>query len=305
MLIDAATVESVLPGINQARDNNRTLLGTYETGSPIKIAVEHGHRYDFFCNLDPFSNAAIAPGSVLPPGYFFARIAANSFVNQVAKSQATPVRAVALNNKTLQQQAFFLYYYGWKYSLDNVIWVNDNFDEKIFKMNLNGFTGTFSMNDLLPFNDESGNITAKMYADAFSQESWEKRLAYNNVPMMTNVADAVIGSLKTDFIDKQADVQYFKNSHKQDVRIVVFGHTHIPMLKTFTNLNGEACIYANSGTWVDKKVRTESSTAVDQDEQSMDFVVITPREDDKSKIYVGLFQYNHGKHLLVDSQSIK
>lgn len=307
MLFTASDVESIMPGIHQARDANRPLLGTYYPDGFPQIAIEHGHRYDFFSNLDPYDNQDIAPGTILPPGYFFARIAANSFVNQIAKSAATQVPAITLNSTTLEQKAKYLYYYGWKYCLDNLIWVNDNFDEKIIVTHLDGFTDTLSVKDILPYNDENGLIQTKMYKDAFTQENWNKRLRYNNVPVMTNVADAVIGSLKTQFIDNMSNVQYFNNP-QSNVRIVVFGHTHIPMMRTYTNAQGEACVYVNTGTWEDKKLRTldaENGVSVDQDSMNMDFAVITPRDDDKSAIYVGLYKYNYGTFTRVADQSIK
>lgn len=121
LLIDANKVEAIMPGINQARDTDRSLIGTYHPDGYPQIAIEHGHRYDFFCNLDPFDNQDIAPGSVLPPGYFFARIAANSFVNQVPKSEATKVADLQITPTNLSQKALYLYHYGWKSCLNDLI----------------------------------------------------------------------------------------------------------------------------------------------------------------------------------------
>lgn len=74
LTITAKNVDLILPGINQARDKNLG-LGTYSpTGYP-QIAIEHGHRYNYFCAPDPFSNQNVAPGTIMPPGYFFTRIA--------------------------------------------------------------------------------------------------------------------------------------------------------------------------------------------------------------------------------------
>lgn len=307
MLFDTSKVESILPGINQARDEDRDLIGTYHPDGYPQIAIEHGHRYDFFCNLDPYDNQDIAPGSVLPPGYFFARIAATSFVNQVALGAATKVPSISLTSADASQKALFLYHYGWKYCMENLIWIGNSFEEKVFITNVGGYTGTYSMNDILPYNDANGKITVDLYKNAFTQNNWEKRLKYNNASVMTDMTEAVIGSLKTAFIDEQSNVQYFQNPDS-NVRIVIFGHTHIPMIKTYTSIKNEACVYANTGTWVDKKIRTldaENGLVADQDAINMHFVVITPREDDKNKIYVGLYQYNHGEHLLIDSQTIR
>lgn len=77
LTITEASVELVFPGINQERDPELG-LGTYSPIGYPKIAIEHGHRYNFFCAPDPFSNQDIAPGTISPPGYFFTRIAALS-----------------------------------------------------------------------------------------------------------------------------------------------------------------------------------------------------------------------------------
>lgn len=69
LTITAANIESVLPGINQARDEVLG-LGTYSPVDYPKIAIEHGHRYNFFCAPDPISNQDVAPGTIMPPGTF-------------------------------------------------------------------------------------------------------------------------------------------------------------------------------------------------------------------------------------------
>ena len=119
---------------------------------------------------------------------------------------------------------------------------------------------------------------------------------------MTNINEAIVGSLKTTFIDESSNVQYFQNS-LSNARIVVFGHTHLPMIKSYTNHKGEACIYANSGTWEDQKTRTPSE-AIDQDAIKMHFVVIYPEKENKNKLQVDLYQYRYGEHELVDSKDL-
>ena len=74
------------------------------------------------------------------------------------------------------------------------------------------------------------------------------------------------------------------------------------MIKTFTNPNGQACVYANTGTWVDRKFR--GNEVVDQDVQNMDFVVIAPRKDDSNKIYIGLCKLERGIHKMIENQTI-
>jgi len=62
--ITAASVDPILPGINQARDARG--LGTYIPASMPLLAIEHGHRFNFACAPDPISNQESVPGSILP-----------------------------------------------------------------------------------------------------------------------------------------------------------------------------------------------------------------------------------------------
>lgn len=50
----AENVNIAMPGVNQARDaGNKYGVGTYHPDGFTEIAIEHGHRYDFFCALTP------------------------------------------------------------------------------------------------------------------------------------------------------------------------------------------------------------------------------------------------------------
>jgi len=294
-------VSDVLPGINQARDAGKMGLGTYYPDNYPQIAIEHGHRYDFFCAPDPYSNQDIAPGTILPAGYFFSRIAVNSILYPPSAGEATPVPNVTLNSSDETQKNCFTYYSVWKNVLEGLIPVKDNFDEKTIVTNLDHFTGSYSINEVLPHNTDNGSIDMDLYSGSCNQAAWEKRLLYNNVPVMTPLKDAIPGSVLTAFIDKQSNTQYFQNT-KSDVRVVVFGHTHIPMILSYTNADNKGCVYVNSGTWIDKVAR--NGKTVDQDVENMDFVVITPQLSDNSVLKVERFKYWKGEHLSLESKSI-
>lgn len=295
-------VSLILPGINQARDVDRLGIGTYHPDGYPEIAVEHGHRYDFFCSPDPYGNQNIAPGSILPAGYFFTRIAVNSIVNPPSLGEITPVRDVILNSLEDTQKNCYIYYRTWKAVLVDLIPVKDNFDDKIIVTNINNLKDKYSINDILPYNTDNGSIEMHLFNESFNQQTWEKRLSYNNVPVMSLLKDAIPGSLYTAFLDEQSNTQYFQNE-KSHVRIVVFGHTHIPMIKSYTNKKNETCIYVNSGTWIDKKVK--GTATVNQDVENMDFVVISPQSVDENMMKVERFKYHNGKHLSMESKSIK
>lgn len=299
-------IEIALPGVNQARDEgaDKYGVGTYSPDNYSQIAIEHGHRYDFFCAITPDANEVDAPGATLPPGYFFARIAANSFTNPIAISEATAVPDVILYDaEDAEQYSKNVYYQTWKTVLDHVIYVDDNFDDPIITTKVGGYTKTYAVKDILPENSPVDNkITMNLYDGLFTQSNWNTREEYNNVDVMTDINQAIAGSLDTEFIDNQSGIQYFQNK-SSDIRIVVFGHTHDPKILPCTNWKGEDCIYVNSGTWEDKKTRDKNAD-IDQDVINMHFVVIAPAESDSHKVQVELFQYNRGKHLLVDDAEV-
>lgn len=302
LLVLEANVSVILPGIHQARDFGKQGVGTYHPDGYPQIAIEHGHRFDFFCSPDPYSNQDLAPGSILPAGYFFTRIAVNSITNYPLPTEITPVRTVTLNSTDDTQKNTFSYYNIWKYVLTSLIPVKDNFDDKIMLTNVGGYSGSYSVNDIIPFNTPDGSIDMTLFRGACSQQAWERRLAYNNVPVKTQVKDAIPGSLQTAFLDEQSNTQFFQND-TSTVRIVVFGHTHNPMIKSYTNKRNEACLYANSGTWIDKK--TKHGESVDQDVQNMDFLILMPQPADERMLKVERFRYERGKHISIESKSIR
>ncbi len=298
-------VNIAMPGVNQARDaGDKSAIGTYHPDGYAQIAVEHGNRYDFFSSMTPNANDTDAPGAILPPGYFFARIAANSFTDPTTPEAATKVPAVTLNDAgNAEQYSKYIYYTLWKTVMEGVIYVKDNFADPIIRTNVGHYTKTYSINEILPKNSATdGSIQMNLYNGLFTQTNWDAREKYNNVAVMTDINKAIVGSLKTEFIDDQAKVQYFQNS-LSGARIVVFGHTHKPMIKSYTNLDGEACIYANSGTWEDQKTR-DKSAVIEQDTIKMHFVTIAPVKSDKKKLRVALYQYRYGKHLLADKKEV-
>lgn len=301
----AENVNIALPGVNQARDaGDKFGVGTYHPDDYPEIAIEHGHRYDFFCAITPGANEAEAPGALLPPGYFFARIAANSFTDPTSKEAATKVPTVLLNQpNNPEQYSKYVYSTLWKHVIEEVIYVKDNFSDPIFTTNIGNYTKTYSINDILPSNNAAdGSIQIKLYNGIFTQTNWDERQQFNNVKVLNNIDSAIVGSLKTRFIDEQSNVQYFQNP-ESNVRLVVFGHTHEPMIKNYTNKSGKSCLYVNSGTWEDQKTR-DKTAAIEQDALKMNFVIIAPVQSDKKSLNVGLYQYKYGKHTLMKSDEI-
>lgn len=278
LTITADNVASILPGIHQARDKELG-LGTYSPADHPEIAVEHGHRYNFFCAPDPISNQDVAPGTIMPPGYFFTRIAALHVV-QGRKTASDSVPAVTKNNSGDKSQALlFGYWKIWKATL-NMFTITNKYDEKIIVTNVNGFNGKYSVKDLLPYQSSSGgHIDVKLYKGI--QDSWDQRQTLNHVAVSIPVAQAMRYVAEAGETDRQSEVQYFMNPNSNK-RIVVFGHTHVAKIITSNNYKGQKSIYANSGTWIDHNHNFPTMT----------FVVITPRlQNGAAPEFVDLYQY--------------
>ena len=306
LLITQEDVQSIMPGINFVLDEGRSLgTGTYRPDACKSMVVEHCHRYDWWCAPNPYDNQDIAQGTIMPLGYFFSRVAANSFTSSICTPQsATKLNPLTINPKfenDPEQKNLQALYDCWNKVLSYVIYVDDNFNEPIIKTDINGWKGSFSVNDFVPFNNEDGSVTSKYYRNIMKQSTWDKVQDYNFVKVKSDINKAIYGGLNTQFLDTMSEVQYFKNMDKQDVRIVVFGHTHVPKFLTFDNIDSAKCIYVNSGTWQDKKVRNFSER-VDQDGENMDFVIVSPATSGNT--IVALYKYFQGTHKLVKSEEI-
>jgi len=272
LTLTAANIDLLLPGINQARDNELG-LGTYTPDDFPQLAIEHGHRYNFFCAPDMLSNQDIAPGTILPPGYFFTRIAA--LHSRQKCTQNLDIIPIVTPNSNGDQSQNLLYIYSqiWSWAL-GYLPINNKFDENIIITKLNGFTGTYSVNDLLPYQTTSGGeIKVNLFNG--SQDSWETRQSNNNVAVHIASDHAIKYANSADETDSQAITQYFMNPNS-DIRIVVFGHNHRATIIPSYNYKGQKSIYANSGTWIDHN----------PDQPTATFIVITPQDDDPSSLTV-------------------
>lgn len=268
LTVTAEQIESVLPGISQARDDVQG-LGTYSPADLPQIAIEHGHRYNFFCAPDPISNQSVAPGTIMPPGYFFTRIAA-LHVQQQCKTPAETAPVVSLNSAAdKSQNLLYGYWKDWQFTL-NSFPITNKFDEKIITTNVNGFIGNYAVNDLLPFQSTSGGtLDVNLYKGI--QDTWNQRQKINKVAIDIPTDRAIEYVADPKESDSQAAIQYFTNPGS-DKRIVIFGHTHVAKIIASENSAGKKTIYANSGTWIDRN----------GDNTTMNFVVISPQSSNPS-----------------------
>ncbi|NCB02789.1 MAG: metallophosphoesterase [Spirochaetia bacterium] len=280
LTVTESSVELILPGIHQQRDKEQG-LGTYSPVGYPSIAIEHGHRYNFFCAPDPISNQDIAPGTISPPGYFFTRIAALHVLQ--GSPELTDTLPVITPSASSSESQKLLYAYSkiWEWAI-NYLTVENKFDEDFIVTNVDGFTGNYSINDLLPYQSVAGGVIDVNLFKGI-QDSWYQRQALNRVPVPIPTIRAITTSASEDELAQQAKIQYFENPNS-DVRIVVFGHTHVAKMESSLDHRGLKSIYANSGTWIDHN--TISPT-------KMEFVVITPQsKDPSSETTVKLYNYN-------------
>jgi len=293
LTITAANVERILPGINQARDNELG-LGTYSPVDAPKIAIEHGHRYNFFCAPDPISNQDIAPGTILPPGYFYTRIAVLHVKQEPVTPTDTPPIVTQNASGDASQKLLYVYWYVWSNALTTYT-ITNKFDEKIIVTNVNGFTGNYAVNDILPYQNTAGGVIDVRFFKGI-QDSWGERQTRNHVAIPIPISQAIANSGKASESEFQATNQYFLNPNSNK-RIVIFGHTHDPKIIASKNLNDEKCIYANSGTWIDHNGVAPTT---------MSFVVIAPQNaTTSSQTYVKLYNFENEVITTMSQDSIR
>ncbi len=294
LTVTEANISLILPGINQARDQELG-LGIYSPIGYPKIAIEHGHRYNFFCSPDPFSNQDIAPGTITPPGYFFTRIGA-LHVAQGSPTVAGDTLSAITPNPSANESQTLLYKYRrlWEWAI-GYLKINNKFDEDIIVTNFDGFTETYSVNDLVPFQTTpGGEIDVNLFKGI--QDNWYQRQIHNRVQVPVPTAEAIENTAKESELSDRSKDQYFLNPNS-DVRLVVFGHTHVAKIEASLNHTGQKAIYANTGTWIDHNSLASTN---------MEFVVITPQSDDAtSQTSVKLYNYNGGKATLMTSDSLR
>lgn len=287
LLFTENEIDFVLPGIIQKREDSQG-LGTYSPDKFPKTIIEHCHRYDFACSPDPISK----PGSLLPPGYFFTRIATSAFV-QGYPTPGGAMGEVTSNNLGLNQELLYDYWVSWQAHMLKLT-VNESFDEKFIITNIDGYIGNYSINEAMPYqNYKNGIIDNILYKGI--EGTWDARQDKNNVMVKSLAKDAIANVDTMAYYDEMANVQYFRNPN-EDKRIVVFGHTHEPRILTYTTTQNEKAIYANTGTWIDNNPNYPTMT----------FVVLIPPKDDNSFVtFVNLYKYlEDGSIQKLDAQAI-
>ena len=270
------TLNKFFPGMTVVSDEPG--LGAYARDGVLY--AEHGHRYDLFNSPDTWSH----PGSHLPLGYFIARSVATQSAREgqiytlpdTSRSWASAVlsapnlarsvqRLSALDSASEGRIREILRDPGGparrlarskRYPIDQ--WddgfIDDDLVVLIFRIVAlwagEGPWSRFAMADEDGFaKDPRVRDVAQWYDEIFSQ--WPDR---------QNIVSADMAFWNDlDYMGSTADLLFemperIKPYYEFTPRIVLFGHTHKPVLQF--HASGVSTIYANTGTWIDSKPMT-------------------------------------------------
>lgn len=271
MTLETSVLQEAIPNIVQARDVKG--LGAYYTGDRKEIVIEHGHRYDVFSAPDTVTNAKLCNNkeTILPAGYFYARYAATWVLDGHPKVEKKLPVVTKVPDKTNTDQYGAYLYYSLLKNISMRMTPNQGLDEKIFDMHIAGFNNEYTYLDFYPAQQEDGTISAPVLFKNI-QRTWDERQKLNNIKVPNKFIDAISGSVNWEYYFGQAKTQYLENP-KENVDVVVFGHTHVP---TYRDM-GNGKYYVNDGTWVDNNTDYPDATRT--------FTVITTGNKDKATIY--------------------
>ena len=253
MTLSHKTLEDILPGIVQSRDVRG--LGRYRTGRRGEIVIEHSHRYDLFCAPDIITNKEFMEYGepILPAGYFFARVGVTSFLQGMPEVKK---EIEEINMPSGEDQlAAYVYFKVWQNVLLNMFPVKEAFDEEFIKVDVDGFRGTFCIDDLIPKEHDDG-IYAKLYKNV--QKNWSEVQRRNFVPCPNSPVECLKNLLNKDYYIDYSKRHYFDLDPTVDV--VVFGHTHNPAYRVYDGYDRPK-IVVNEGTWIDNNTDDINNTA--------------------------------------------
>jgi hypothetical protein len=271
MLTDQSILDELLPGVEFKGQIDG--LGSY---NPVDgVMMEHGHRYDFFNSPQPLVN----PDHILPPGYFVSRLWAAGMEAEADQGGALPAGETAEGPFGDTEFTFPL---AWDVAL---IYSMAQFpdlttpslsDPVILMTGIDGYPNPMSYDG-----------AKQMYINGDIKTLWPDTQEGHGVQAIMPVAISILNGHSDLFV--QAQVEYLENEGR-GIRIVVFGHTHEPMIDVFPPGENHTSIYANTGSWVNEaSAGYIGGTA----HQVRTFVVYTPAAWTGSELdVVTLYQYN-------------
>lgn len=282
MSVEEKSVVEAIPGMKVCSDLPG--VGLYRTGDRNEIVIEHGHRYDVFSAPDTISNAHLTNGpTMLPLGYFYARFAADWVLKgkPAYKADFPVISTVPDRVKNPDQFAAYAAYRTIETVFKNIT-PSDGFSKKLLEVRIDGYNDIYSVQDLYPVLNERAEISAPLlYAN--HQRTWEGRQKANGVKVNSSFPVAALGALDSKYFESQARAQYKVDNKQSDTSVVVFGHTHKPMLYEY----GDGRYYINTGTWIDHNTNYKDK---DGSLLSRTFAVVTTGPSSAVDVY----QYQTG-----------
>lgn len=259
MDLPPATLDAILPGIVQARDARG--LGRYRTGARNEVVIEHSHRYEILFAPDPLSNEdQMSYGQpMLPAGYPFARMGVTSLMEGRLYGEPNPNNAVEdIPEPPTSNEAAHMNWTYWKMwkELIETAPVNESLDEPFMSITVNGWSGDYSIRDVLPVAGDDGITAPTLYRHM--PERWDEIQRRNYVPAPYSAEYAL-----AHYADQESRIGYSRDQYfdlDSSIDVVVFGHTHVPVYREFTDYE-RTKYFANSGTWIDNNMDDPDNTA--------------------------------------------
>mgnify|MGYP002624411218 CR=1 FL=1 len=262
MTLSSTVLNEIMPGVTQVRDARG--LGRYRTGFRGEVVIEHCHRYELFCAPDMLSNKDYMQYGepMLPMGYFFALIGVKSFAEGMPDVDIDVPDVPVPDTEDVGQMCVYAYHKLWKSIIEDRFPVKESLDDRFIKVNVDGFQGQFSINDLIPKVTDEG-ISPELYKGF--QHRWDEVQSRNLVPVKVDLAEQLKRMLEQELREDYAKKEYFDIDPSIDV--VVFGHMHVPYYKEIDGYDRKK-IYVNEGTWIDNNMDDPNNTAVFADIES-------------------------------------
>ena len=220
-------METTFPGI-RFFCNSAIPWGTYAVGT---LAAEHGNRYCLFNSPDLWT----AKDTFLPLGYFISRVVAYKVLQTGTPENSHDVLVRFLKD--------FI--------------EHPDFVEDMFKAIAED--AGLTSDDIVKLKAVPG-FPDTMTVDAIGKRFSNLLQHWANTPGNINVPAAIIGDLEN--LSPAASLAYFDH-FGSNVNIVIFGHTHVPLMdprELEPSANKAAhpsdepwnYIYVNCGSWIDK-----------------------------------------------------
>ncbi len=298
MLMSETAMKKIFPNAVWAGTSNATggISGTGLYSPETGISIEHGHIYDFYNAPDPLTQT----GSHLPPGYFVSRMYSTKMIS-------SGKRMASVKND-FWGNAFF--YGTWEVVLYQIFGTLKP-DIPAIITGIDGYSNPYTYAQ-----------ARDLYFNADIAGRWNQRQAMNGVYSPEDEVSAILAGAGVWIwgnLEVAAQQQYFVPKRAE---IVIFGHTHMALLKGYNKYNNEILsasesvtaedqlgpvtkIYANSGTWANKSQTPKGFS-------NRTYLVISPAQTTSGLDTVSLYRYdpdadgqNKGDSVLLDEKNIQ